>query len=173
MPSINTHVTMSVLNLKDKETSFTELLFSHSTRIGDLLNSFQSCLNVTLSTMNEEIGRNCNAACLRSRSVLYLRLSASLDGVFRGRIEIRKEMLELESSERDLAYKIYRKELMMARISLFAQGDTDAQKVWRMQIPVHNSLNLKSSTEYGALWLLQKMIKSSYVLSSTWWKICM
>ena len=46
------------------------------------------------------------------------RLQGSLHSIFGDRISIRKEMLELEGSERDLEFEIFRKQLAMGRIDL-------------------------------------------------------
>ena len=59
----------------------------------------------------------------------HLRLQLELHKVFVQRGSIRKELLELESSDRDLTIKISRKHLMVERLRLIHGGSAQGDKV--------------------------------------------
>lgn len=52
-----------------------------------------------------------------------------LSGVFENRLSIRKEVMELEGSDRDLAFKIHCKERHLERISMIFSDSVVAGKV--------------------------------------------
>lgn len=60
---------------------------------------------------------------------MCFRLQGVLVNVIADRLSIRKEVMELEGSDRDLAYKIHCKERHLARISLVFSDSVVAGKV--------------------------------------------
>ena len=54
--------------------------------------------------------------------VYYFRLEGVVDAVFSDRISIRKQLMELEGTQRDLSYRIHHKEKQMTRLTLFVKN---------------------------------------------------
>lgn len=60
---------------------------------------------------------------------LFDRLQGLLFSVFQDRMNVRKEILELEGSERDMQFKVHLKEKALTRMSLVFSDPTVMEKV--------------------------------------------
>ena len=72
------------------------------------------------------------------------RLQDVMFSVFRDRMNIRKEIMEMEGSDRDLTYRVYQKERCLNRIALLHSDTAATQKVVTLRLKVSsNTTNIQ------------------------------